>query len=280
MKLLTVPAARGFAWVRAGFRVFAMQPLACCAMFGVFMFSLIVLASFPYIGMLVAFALLPAATVGFVLGTEEILAGRVPTPTLLIKALRGPRERTITLVQMGLVYGVAGFALQVLADWLNPAFNDQFGDLMNSTGVGGGTAGDAMSAADATGLESGMLLRMVLPVPLALLFWHAPVIVYREGGGLVRALFASAVACWRNLGAFVVYGLSWGALISAASLLIVVVFTLLGQPRLSVIAVVPLVLAFSAGFYASLHFTIADCISFDRGDEPAAPTTPAPPSDA
>ena len=45
--------------------------------------------------------------------------------------------------------------------------------------------------------------------PLILLFWHAPALVHWHGVSPVKSLFFSAVACFRNFGALLVYGLAW-----------------------------------------------------------------------
>jgi hypothetical protein len=115
-------------------------------------------------------------------------------------------------------------------------------------------------------LLSGMLLRMVLASLLSVPFWHAPALVHWDGQSVAQSLFSSTVGCWRNKGAFAVFGLSWIAVILGFGVLLNTVFALLlDMPQLVAMAALPAGLLFSTVFYASLYFTFADCFG-----EPAA----------
>jgi hypothetical protein len=120
----------------------------------------------------------------------------------------------------------------------------------------------ALTALDA--VRAGMLMRGAMLMPVALLFWHAPVIVHRIGGSAARALFASALASWRNLGAFVVYGLTWLVADLLLSGSIGVLASATGQPQLIMMLVLPAAIVFAAAFYASLHASVHACIEFDE----------------
>jgi hypothetical protein len=297
MKLLTVPAARGVHWMRGGFRVFMKQPLAFTALFMAFLFAVMVLLSLPSFGGLLGLVLMPAATVGFVLASETIEAGRTPSPAVLVAGLRGPRARRVAMLQVGLAYALCAFVTAWLADVIDGGFYERMADYHRRMaeflaqadaartappGIGVLTVeGDAARATavpdpaqpgpaemqpPSDELVGGLLLRLLLPIPLTLVFWHAPVIVYRTGVGAAKAVFASAVACWRNLPAFAVYGLSWVVLLMLSGLLTLALLSLVGQQRFAVVLSIPAVLMFSTAFYASLYFTVVDC--FDFGADP------------
>ena len=56
---------------------------------------------------------------------------------------------------------------------------------------------------------AGMLLRLfLLAAPLLLAFWFAPLLTGWDKVPPGKAVFFSLIACWRNLGAFLVYLLS------------------------------------------------------------------------
>jgi hypothetical protein len=74
-------------------------------------------------------------------------------------------------------------------------------------------------------------------------------------------MFSSTLACWRNRGAFLVYGLTWFSLILGFGILMSVLFALIGSPQLFALAGVPISLIVTTVFYASLYFTFADCFS-------------------
>lgn len=110
-------------------------------------------------------------------------------------------------------------------------------------------------------LQFSLLLRLVLFMPLSLLFWHAPALIHWGGVPVAKALFFSAVACWRNFGAFIGYGLTWSAVVLAFGAITTMLFVFIGQPQLVPLAVMPAALMFSTVFYASLYFTFVDSFS-------------------
>ena len=133
-------------------------------------------------------------------------------------------------------------------------------------------AGAGAGAANMAHIESlladpqlliGMLVRITLVSLLSVPFWYAPALVHWHKQSPAQALFSSTLACWRNRGAFALYGLAWGALLIAFSVLLTTVFTLLGVPQLAPLAAMSAVLLFSTVFYASLYFTYADCFAPD-----------------
>ena len=128
-------------------------------------------------------------------------------------------------------------------------------------------------------LQFSLLLRLAVIVPLSLLFWHAPALIHWGGVPVVKSLFFSAVACWRNLGAFVGYGLAWSVVVLAFGAITTMLFVFIGQPQLVPLAVMPAALMFSTVFYASLYFTFIDCFSppdaaaEENDRDPASPPT-------
>ena len=276
VKLLKVPARQGLAWVQGGLRTFWREPMAGGLLFMSFLFGTMVLFMVPLVGALVALTLMPTITTGFVLATRRIVTGERPSPLVLLEPLRGPHRRG--LVTMGLAYALAGLLVQWLCDRIDPGFDALMDAFMGARE--GGAAAPALTEAQEGALQRGLLLRMGLPLPLSLLFWHAPVILHLTGGTVPRAIFASGMACLRNLGAFVIYGMGWvaglGLVVSALTLLA----GALGLQSLLGFTVVPLALMTSTAFYLSLYFTVNDCLSVDRGGPvaggptEAAPTTP------
>ena len=117
-------------------------------------------------------------------------------------------------------------------------------------------------------LQLGLLLRFGLASLLSLPFWHAPALVHWGDQGVGKALFFSTMACWRNIGAFTVYGLAWGGAILLFGALANVLAALLQQAQLIALAAVPAGLLFSTVFYASLYFTFTDCFAPDASATP------------
>ena len=115
-------------------------------------------------------------------------------------------------------------------------------------------------------LRNGMLLRLGATALLSLPFWHAPALVAWHGQGLAQALFSSSLACWRNRGAFAIYGLAWVGVVLAFGLVAGVSMSLLGAPQLVSAIAVPAGLIFTTVFYVSLYFTYQGCFGDDEKD--------------
>lgn len=256
MRLKTARPGDGLAWVRSGLQTVRRQPMALTALFGLMLMGIAVLMVLPRIGPLVATALLPALTAGWVHAVERLQAGTRPTPGLLFAPLAGPRRAE--LLKLGLLHALAVFSVMGLADLIDPM----------AAAAGGGTAAD--NDIGTLLLSNQMLTRQMLMAPVALLFWHAPVLVHREGASVGKALFGSALASLRNLAPFTVYALGWLAL----SALIGGLLALIPVPQLVLLVIVPVAMLFSAAFYASLHATVHGCIDFNPVDPAAAPAEP------
>ena len=271
MKLQTVPAARGALWVRQGFRAFFKRPLAFAALFATFMFAVFVLALLPYLGALVLLALLPLVSLGFMIATRITVDGGFPTARVFVDPLRADASRRNTMLQLGAVYAVATFVVMWLADLADGGAFEALMDAMPSAQ----TSPDAMAAKlGAPGLGLGMLVRFGLAALLAVPFWHAPALAHWDGHGCAKALFSSTLACWRNRGAFAVYGAVWFGLIVVCGMAASLLFALLGQPQLSAVVAVPLSLVFATVFYVSLYFTFADCFIATESDAAAGALQP------
>ena len=255
MRLKSVPARQGALWVKQGLRAFFKRPLAFAALFAAFMFVVFVLALVPLIGPVLGVMLLPLVSLAFMLATRAVVTGGLPTPAVLIEPLKAERPRVVSLVWLGAIYAGATFA----ALWISSVVDGGALAALMEAVPAAQTAPDAMAAKlDAPGLFAGLVLRFGLTGLLSAPFWHAPALVYWDGQRCAQALFSSTLACWRNRGAFLVYSLTWFALVMGFGVFASLVFALLGSPQLFAVAAVPISLLITTVFYASLYFTFAD----------------------
>ncbi|HMZ01829.1 MAG TPA: BPSS1780 family membrane protein [Burkholderiaceae bacterium] len=267
IKLRSAPALEGGRWMLSGVQLARRAPLSLLGLMGFMFFGLGLLLALPWIGPLLVGVLMPALSGGWVLAVEALRAGRRPTPTHLMLPLFG-RDRARLLLLGGLHAAAAALTLG-LAELIDPGLQAAWRSAM------GPDVADEARLAAFQALQSGMLLRMALIVPVLLLFWHAPVILLREGGSVARALFASAVASVRNLAAFVIYGAAWVAADLLLSLTLGVLLAALGLAAWAPFFAMPAALFFSAAFYASLHASVYGCLSFEEPPE-ASDTTADP----
>jgi len=270
MKLHIVPARTGMAWVKLGVRVFWRQPMALAALFFMTMASMSLATMIPLVGPAIALALLPSATLAMMVAAAQASLGRFPTPALLLVAFRTGQQRLRDMLVLGALYAVGFLGIMGLSALLD---GGQFAQVY----LGGAPL--TKEVAEDPAFQRAMWLAMVLYLPLSLLFWHAPGLVHWHGVPPVKALFFSIVACVRNFGAFLVYGLGWlgvfllgGLVVSVASALLAVA-GLAGSAAGGIMVGAAMMMA--AMFFTSVVFTFRDCF-----DPPSTTTEPEAPHDA
>jgi len=266
MKLQSVPSRQGAVWVRNGFRAFVRRPMAYAALFATFMFVVFALAMVPLVGPLAVLALMPLVCQGFMIATRTVVEGGLPTPRVFIDPLRAPRARVVSMLQLGACYALATFAVMWLADiWDGGSLQAMLDALPDGQASSEAAAAHLMDP----DLAFGLLIRLGLAGLLSVPFWHAPALIYWEGLGCAKAIFASTVACWRNRGAFMVYGIVWFGLVVGVCLVGGLVVAWLDQSALLAALAVPVSLMLTTVFYVGLYFTYADCFVAGPSEQPA-----------
>ena len=254
MKLNIVPARTGIQWVREGVKTFFSQPLALIGLFFMYMAVMLVVSQLPAIGVVLAGVLVPASTLGLMAATREASSGKFPMPTVLVSAFRAGQQRLKAMLQLGVMYTVLSMLASFLVSLLVPA--------VPPTDV---QAGEQISGA--------LLLTLLLHMPLFLMFWHAPALVHWHGISPVKSLFFSVVACLRNAGAFLVYGLAWGALVMVLGLVIAVFASVMGSAQMASTIMMPFAFLMAAMMSTSIYFTFRDCFVADAPAD-AVPVEP------
>ena len=262
MKLHIVPASAGLSWVKLGVKTFFRQPLAMSGLFFMFMAVVSLLSIVPFIGSAISLALVPAATVGLMAASREAVAGRFPMPATLLTAFRSGAQRARPMLILGGMYAGALLLVLGLAALVGPE-----GAPVELTD--GEVTPEAMRSAF---VSQGMWLAMLVYVPVLMAFWHAPALVQWHGVSPGKSLFFSAMACWRNKGAMLVYTLGWVGVFMMMGLVTSLLGALLGGASALSLIMYPMVLFMASMFHTSIYFTFRD--SFDTGEplEPAGPT--------
>jgi len=250
MKLQIVPAKQGLVWVKQGIRTFWRQPLAFTGLFFLFMAWVSVLSMVPFLGAALALLVVPAATLGLMVATEQAASGKFPMPTVMLVAFRAGQQRLKAMMVLGGLYALSFLAVMAISALVD----------------GGGFAKVYLANApitpevvNDTDFQTAMWLTTIMYVPLSMLFWHAPALVHWHGVPPVKSLFFSAIACWRNLGAFALYLLAWAGVFVAGAMLILLISSALGGNDLSAAVLMPGALLMAAMFFASVYFSVKDC---------------------
>lgn len=268
MKLRSVPARMGLTWMGHGLRACARQPMGFIGLLGMVACAAMVTLGLPVLGPFVVIAVMPVIWMAFMLASRRAIEGQRVTPSVLIEPLRAQEDITKVWMPLGGAYLLSVLLIKMLADLLGPG-PEVLADAFES-------AKDLSEALNAPAVQTDLLWRLALTMPVSLLFWHTPALVFWARVPLLKSLFFSAMACWHNIGAFILYGLSWTAAIAALGLAGELFRMASPEPILSNILMAIGGLWLASAFYASLYFTVVDCF------EPASPTptTDAPPDAA
>ncbi|MDO5692379.1 MAG: BPSS1780 family membrane protein [Pseudomonadota bacterium] len=269
MKLNIVPARTGARWVREGVRIFWKQPLAFAGLFFMFLAATVVATMLPLVGDVLALVLVPAATVGLMSATRQVLDGRFPLPVTLLVALRQSPAKTRAMLILGGLYALAVLLIIGLASLLGdgklPQLLAQEGGRVTPEMMAKPEVREAARAAMRQLMMAGLLY-----IPVSVLFWHAPALVHWHDVPVGKSLFFSAVGVLRNTGAYLIYGMGWMLLMAIAWMALLMAAAMMNNLNLAVSGMFPVGLAIVTMFYASLWFTFRD--SFAPEPPPQAPS--------
>ena len=259
MKLNLVPARTGIEWVKLGIRTFFRQPLALAGLFFMFMALMTIASQVPYLGFVLAMTLLPSATLGLMAATLDACNNRFPMPIVLLSAFRANKQKTRDMLVLGALYAL-GFLLAMGASYLVD------GGSFARVYLGGEPPTREMILTPE--FQAAMWVFIGLHIPLSLMFWHAPALVYWHDLPPVKSLFFSIVACFRNFWAYAVFALTWLGVLVMTVLVVTTLSTLLGVPGLAGDLLFPGLMMLTAMFFTSLYFTFRDTFE----PPPEAPT--------
>jgi hypothetical protein len=268
LRVNEVPAARGVLWVRQSFTLFFRHPLGFSLLFLLFMVAALILMALPWIGGVLLLAVMPLLTLGFAAATRAAQQGQPVHAGLLFEPLKPGADpaRRLTLLRLCLLYAALTAATLLLAQTIDAGAFERFQLLLGAERTEANQREIAAAVADPA-LFNGMLVRLVLLGLISVPFWHAPMLVAWQGQGLAQSLFSSALACWRNRGAFFMYLLAWAGVSAALGMVASLVIALIGGQALAALTLPPVALLLSVAFYVSLYFMYAE--SFAATDSAA-----------
>jgi hypothetical protein len=249
LSLHSQPASAGVRWFKAGFRELFSQPLAYAGLFAVFMLLVMLVSLLPFVGGPLLMMSMPLLSLAFMMAAAGTRRGVPVRPAVLLVPWRsGPLLQRRRLFQLCLSYAVVLTLLLWLAGLID---GGQFDRWLELTAKGETGSAEWESLANDPAVRNGLLFRTASGALLSMLYWHAPPLVQWADQGVAQALFSSAMALWRSMGAFIVYNLCWMA---AGLALTLVQLTL---PALGVL-MLPAWLLLSTAFYASLYASFVD----------------------
>lgn len=255
---LILPGRNGQAWLIDGFRLFHRQPLIWFLTLFAYWAGLVILAMIPVLGLILPIVLSPGLSFGFIALARAVDRREMPMPLLLLSGFRSAKARP--LVQLGMAYLAALSLILGLVLFLDGAVLGQ------TTGQAPADLADPEIMLE-EGLRPGLLFGALAYIPVLMAFWYAPQLIVWKDFAVMKSLFYSFFAVWRNRWAFLRYSLAWGALIILLSLVISVFADLTqAQPRAIFTAVMPISLVLIAVAQGSFYASTRDV--FEMRDPP------------
>ncbi|MFM0340981.1 BPSS1780 family membrane protein [Paraburkholderia fungorum] len=267
MQLIEVPAKTGYVWFRQGIWLFRKNPLAFLTLFFTYLLVMTLVSQIPVIGGVLPLLFIPGVAVGFMAACRNTIAGKPVFPTILVDGFHsyGPAVAKRLLV-LGVLYVVA-MAL-VLA---GSALAD--GGMLLKVMLGGATM-DQEAIANSN-IPLAVITALAFYIPVAMIFWFSPVLAAWHDVPPVKAMFFSVVSCWRNRGAFIVFGALWFAVAITVSLGLSALMQALGAGDFAFAILMPATMIVTTMLYCSFYATYRGCFGVQSPEAPDLPTTPA-----
>lgn len=261
MQLIEVTPRDGYVWFRQGLWLFRKNPLAFLMLLFIYLMALQLAIFIPLIGIIAALVLNPGLFVGIMTACRDVIQNRRISPGILVSAFRtGDKPATSGLFKLGGLYAVAIFALSLIVGSLVD-LRELMPVLMREA---------EPNAETAAILYRALLVGALLYIPVAMAFWFAPLLVAWHGVTPVKAIFFSWIACWRNRGAFVTFGVIFGILMVAIPFILEAFFRAIGAGDFMSFIVTPYSLAMLTILYCAFYATYRGCFNVKPATESAS----------
>jgi hypothetical protein len=186
--------------------------------------------------------------------TREVDLGKFPMPAILAIGFRAGKERLRDMLILGALYACCFIGVMGVSTLMDG------GDFAKLYLMGGTLNADTVMKPE---FQNAMWLSLLLYMPMSAVFWHAPALVHWHGVPATKSLFFSAIACFSNWRAFLVFGLVWSAVFLVTALVITLLSGLIGDGDFAALTLLPAMLILAAMFFASTYFSFKDCFTSD-----------------
>ncbi|MBU6487793.1 MAG: hypothetical protein KGQ57_08200 [Burkholderiales bacterium] len=265
MQLTEVSAKTGYVWYRQGIWLFRRNPLGFLTIFFTYLLAMWAVSLIPFVGAVLPLVLIPGVAVGFMAACRDTVAGKLVFPTVLADGFRSyGATAAVRLLELGGIYIAAialVFASSALAD----------GGVLFKLMMG--TAAVTPETLMGSNLLLAGLVSFVCYLPVAMLFWFAPVLTAWHDVPPVKAMFFSLVTCWRNRGAFIVYGALWLLTAVVVSTGLSLLMDAIGARAYAFTVLFPASITLTTMLYCSFYATYRGCYGVQepgRTDTPGA----------
>jgi uncharacterized membrane protein len=198
----TVPAAHGWAWIVEGFALFRRSPAAWVLLLLGLVVLMKLLVLVPVLG-IVFVLLMPVFIAGLMEGCRALEQGQ---PLQAGHLLVGFRHNAAQLVTIGGVSLVGNLAIMMIVVSLGGEAMAAMSKIMSQKQALDPQLAKEVQAA-ASNVGQALIVGTIVSVPLLMALWYAPLLVYFRNQSALSAMKSSLLACAKNAGSMLLYGL-------------------------------------------------------------------------
>lgn len=197
----TVPTGHGWTWVVEGFALFRRSPAVWLGLLVGLILAMKLLTYVPVLG-IVFVLFMPVFVAGLADGCRSLEQGQ---PLVAGHLLVGFRRNAAPLVTIGGISLVGNLAVMMIVLTLGGEAMSTMSKVMSQKQtIDPQLAKDMQAAASSVG--RALILGMIVSIPLLMALWYAPLLVYFQGESALSAMKSSFVACLKNAGSMLLYG--------------------------------------------------------------------------
>jgi len=197
------PAAAGIVWIKQGWRLFMLAPIAWTGMTALVFLVLMAVGMLPIVGVLAVHVLSPFIVAGYMAASRGGSKGETISFVYLVA---GWHEGRNTLLVIGGLYMLVTLLIFQMVKFFTGGDMEM---LLQQSQNPAAITPEQAELILATALPA-LSLGTLLFVPLLMATWFAPALVLFENFSAGRALWWSLWACWVNWRSIMVYSLILG----------------------------------------------------------------------
>jgi uncharacterized membrane protein len=198
----SVPARHGWVWIVEGFALFRKSPATWLLVLLALVVLMKVLVFVPVLG-IVFVLLMPVFIAGLMDGCLAVERGEALQFGHLLQGFRRNAAQLVTIGGVSLVGNL--LIMMIVVNLGGEAMSSMSKIMSQKQAVDPQLAKDMQAAASTVG--RALIVGTIVSVPLLMALWYAPLLVYFQNEGALGAMKASFLACLKNAGPMLLYGL-------------------------------------------------------------------------
>lgn len=247
MQAARLPASAGWRWLAFGFAIVRKNPGQMVAVSIAYWLILAVASAAPFVGSVLGAVLAPGLSVGVMNVCRQIDRGENVNAAVLFSAFR---SQTLVLLALGALYLAAALGVLSLSSLAD-------GGTLLRLMTGGAITPEEFAAPE---FQVAAQIAMFLMLPILMAWWYAPMLASWHGTPVVKSLFFSFVACWRNWKPFLAFAA--GGLLLALPPFFLAILLAPGDAAsagaLAAVLALPTMLLLAPLFFASFYVSYRD----------------------